>query len=406
MLTGLLQPKSRKQMKKLSFPLALLLMLSVWMQADTLRLYFNQSATDNLFQSSFPESDYLSSLGFSLDKNLGSTSLFAAGSYAYLYENPDLTYYTQDVGLDHVWVLNEKSGLYASLTGRGTFYRSDYDDFNYLAANAFTAYKSYLSPTSILKAEYALTLRDYRSSQFDFLSQSLGLSWDKFFQSRTTLKAGLSWGYKYYMHPYAETEDISIPESGMISGPGMGRGRQGGMMYVPGSHPLPQENGTGQGIQTMTFSTLLAQGLSDAIGLRFTGARQWSLSGKNPFSQVWEFYAVENPFYDRFSWDGYELGGQITALFPWDVQLKLGFDHSRKNFPGIEVLDAEGLATGIMREDTRALWQARVEKNFARYSLFLTYNLVNNRSNDPLFDWQGNFLALGIEWNLFFGENQ
>lgn len=399
-------------MKKLIFPLALALLLSGWLQADTLSLYFNQSATDNLFQSSFPQSDYLSNLGFSLDKNLGSTSLFAQGSYAYLYENPDLTYYTQDVGLDHVWVLTEQSGLYVSLTGRGNFYRSDYQDFNYLAGNAFAAYKSYLSPTSILKVQYALTIRDYSSSQFDFLSQSLDISWDKFFQSRTTLKAGLSWGYKYYQHPSAEysgdpsaeADDIPTPGSGM--GPGMGWGRQGGMTYIPGTQPLSPENGVGQGIQTLTLSTLLAQGLSDAIGIRLTGARQLSISGKNPFSQVWEFYSVENPFYDRFSWEGYELGAQITTLFPWDIQLKLGFDHSQKNFPGIEVLDTEGQTTGIMREDTRALWQARIEKNFSRYSLFLTYNLVNNRSNDPLFDWQGNYLALGIEWNLFFGENQ
>ena len=399
-------------MKKLILPLALTLLFSGGLQADTLSLFFNQSATDNLFQSSFPESDYLSNLGFSLDKNLHGTSLFAQGGLAYLYENPDLTYYTQDVGLDHVWVLTEKSGLYASLTGRGTFYRSEYKDFNYLAGNAFAAYKTYLSPTSILKAEYALTMRDYSSSQFDFLSQSLDISWDKFFQSRTTLKAGLSWGYKYYLHPYAEysgdsssgIEDIPNPGSGM--GPGMGWGRHGGMTYIPGTQPLPTENGSGQGLQTLTFRTLLAQGLSDAIGIRFTGSRQWPISGKNPFSQIWEFYAVENPFYDRFSWEGYEIGVQVTALIPWDVQLKLGFDHSQKNFPGIEVLDAEGLTTGIMREDTRALWQARIEKNFSRFSLFLTYNLVNNRSNDPLFDWQGNFLALGIEWNLFFGENQ
>ncbi len=401
-------------MKKLSFPLVLALLFSGWLQADTLSLYFNQSATDNLFQSRFPESDYLSNVGFSLDKNLHSTTLFAQGGLAYLYENPDLTFYTQDVGLDHVWVLTEKSGFYASLTGRGTFYRSDYKDFNYLAGNAFAAFKSYLSPTSIFKAEYALTLRDYGSSQFDFLSQSLDISWDKFLQSRTTLKAGLSWGYKYYLHPYAEYSGVSSSETDDVPGtgfgggpgPGMGRGRQGGMMYIPGTQPLSPEYATGQGIQTLTLSTLLAQGLSDAIGIRFTGSRQWPISGKNPFSQVWEFYAVENPFYDRFSWEGYELGVQVTALVPWDVQLKLGFDHSQKNFPGIEVLNTEGLTTGILREDSRELWQARIEKNFSRFSLFLTYNLVNNRSNDPLFDWKGNFLALGVEWNLFFGEKQ
>jgi hypothetical protein len=391
---------------------AVLVSLFGFLHADTLTLYFNHGATDNLFQNAFAESDHLSSLGFSLDKDMGRISLFAEGSYSYLYENPNLTYFTQDLGLDHVWVLGEKSGLYFSLTGRGTFYRSDYNDFNYGAVNAYGAYKSYLSPTSIFKAEYSLTIRDYRLSQFDSYSHALDVKLDKYFQSRTTIQAALSWGHKFYFHPYpAETDllpaDSSTPSiSGSDMGQGMGRGKRWGLMWSSPTWTSPASDQGGQGIQTLTLKGLIAQGIGDRIGIRFSGVRQWSISGLNPFSQVWEFYTVENPFYDRYAWDGHEWGVQLTVLAPWDAQLRLGYAFSHKEFPGIEVLDAEGLSTGLMRSDGRRRWEARLAKDFSRFALFLAIHRLDNSSNDPLFDWQGNFVAVGLEWNLFLGAKE
>ncbi len=379
--------------------------------ADTLTLHFNHGATDNLFQNAFAESDHLSSMGFSLDKDLGRISLFAEGSFSYLYENPDLTYYAQDLGLDHVWVLGGKSGFYFSLTGRGTFYRSDYSDFNYGAVNAYGAFKSYLSPTSIFKAEYSLTLRDYRLSQFDSLGHALDVRLDKYFQSRTTIQAALSWGHKFFFHPSAEESILSDDSSdqqgsGYGMGQGMGRGKQWGLMWSSPTWTSSDSDSGGQGIQTLTFNGLVAQGIGDRVGIRFSGGKQWSISGRNPFPQVWEFYMVENPFYDRFAWEGHEWGVQLTVLAPWDVQLKSGYAFSHKEFPGIAVLDEEGFPTGAMRSDGRRRWEVRIEKDFSRFALFLAFNRIDNGSNDPLFDWQGNFLAVGLEWNLFLGDKK
>jgi len=36
----------------------------------------------------------------------------------------------------------------------------------------------------------------------------------------------------------------------------------------------------------------------------------------------------------------------------------------------------------------------------------LTYNYIDNGSNDPLFEWKGNSLALGIDWNISLGAKQ
>jgi hypothetical protein len=115
---------------------------------------------------------------------------------------------------------------------------------------------------------------------------------------------------------------------------------------------------------------------------------------------------VENPSYDRFSWEGYQMGSQLILLIPWNIQLKLGYTVSQKEFPGIESLDLEGNLLGIMRKDNRRQIEVRAEKNFPRFSVFASYFYVHNRSNDPYFDWNGHFLALGVEWDIPWGRKQ
>jgi hypothetical protein len=161
-----------------------------------------------------------------------------------------------------------------------------------------------------------------------------------------------------------------------------------------------------QDIQVISLSGLAAQGIGDRLGLRISGTRQWTLSGKNPFASIEEFYLIENPSYDVFSWNGSSLSAQFTVEMPWNIQLKLGYTRSRKEFPGIDALDLEGASLGRMRQDTRNQWEARLEKNFRSFSVYLNYHDIDNRSNDLLFDWRGHFLMVGVEWNINWGARE
>ena len=75
-------------------------------------------------------------------------------------------------------------------------------------------------------------------------------------------------------------------------------------------------------------------------------------------------------------------------------------------FPGIESYSLEEEPLGILRKDSRGRFDVNLEKNFAHISIFLNYAFVDNRSNDPLFDWNGHFFSLGFSWNHFYGERQ
>jgi len=388
-------------MKKLTASVVLILGLAAAGPADTLNLSFFQNATDNLFQTRFAERDQLSNVAFSYDKAFRPFSLFTDGQYSYLYRNSEVSYYAQDLGLDYLHSFNEKTAFYAAAKAGGAVYRSDYSDFNYLQLGSVAAVKSYLTPASILKLNYAFDYKSFRYTLFDHHSHLVNLSLDRYFESRTTVKAEAGWGYKYFIHPFLlSAAAVEEPVYGM-SGNGMGRGS--GRMGWRGGMFRPDGSGQGQGIQIASLSGLIAQGVGDWLGFRVSAVRQWTLTGENPFSVIEEFYQVENPSYDLYSWNGYGLSGLLTIEGPWNTQLKMGYTKSLKDFPGIEALNLEGASVGAVRQDRRNQWDARLVKDFSAFSVVLGYSYVDNHSNDRLFDWRGHFLTVGVAWNLNWG---
>lgn len=396
-------------MRKTAVFLILIAALNSSLKADQLTLGFFQGSTDNLFQTAYPERDQISSLSFSFGKDFRKVSLFADGAYSYLYQNPYISYYSQDLGLDIVYAMNEKTALYAAVKAGGVLYRPDYQDFNYFSIAFLGAVKSYLSGSSILKASYTFDYKNYKDIMFDFISHQVNLSLDRYFETRTTIKAEANWGFKYFLHPFVPVDpDPAEPEppEGGHSGHGSGYGQGGGQMgWRTGISKLGSTS-RGQGIQILSAGGLIAQGIGNNIGIRISGLRQWTVSGENPFVSISEFYTVENPTYDVFSWNGYVVSGQLTLEAPWNTQLKLGYTGSRKEFPGIEAMNLEGELLAFLRQDKRNQWEVRLEKNFSALSLYLNYSYADNHSNDPLFEWQGHFLSVGVEWNLNWGNGR
>jgi hypothetical protein len=373
--------------------------------ADTLTLGLYQNATNNLFQTSLGEKDQVTSLAYSYAKGLQPFSLFAEGSYAHLYENSNVSFASQELGLDYVLTLGSRTAFYLAAKGAGTLYGSDFRDLNFLSLGFVAALKSYVAPSSTLNLNYAFDYRDYRWSLFDYDSHLASLSLDKYFETKTTLKTDVTWGRKVFFHPYTlvvePTSEASVFTPTGSMGAGGGRGYGGG--WGGGALPPPEVTGPGAALQIASVSGLVAQGLGSRVGLRLSGVRQWTLSGENPFGSVDEFYLVENPTYDVFSWNGYGLSGQLTVEAPWMLQLKISYTRFVKEFPGIEAMDLDGASLGILREDRRGQLEVRLGKNFRAVSLFLSYAYIKNRSNDPFFAWQGHFLSAGFEWNANWG---
>jgi len=315
-----------------------------------------------------------------------------------------LSSFGADIGLDYLKPAGAKSAFYFAAGGSGLFYRQTYEAFSALGANLLAAFKTYLAPSSILKLQGQGAYAAYKDSLFDFVSTMASLSIDKYFATRTTFKADAEWGYKYFLHPFLpEPVAMIAAPAGMGAGTGSGSGQGwGGADYQGGNGFIPRTSseGGGAGIGHVSLSVLAAQGLGDVVGLSVSALRQWIVTGENPFLSIEEFYLVQNPSSDAFSWDGSQFNGRLTLNLPWSVEIKAGYTYADKTFPGVESLSLEGEPLGIVRNDLRHLVEARVEKNFRRVTVFLAFSRVDNRSSDPLFDWKGHYIMGGFEWNL------
>ncbi len=388
-------------MKAKLFPI-LLLASAVMAGADTFSLSINQHEAKNVFQTSTPVSDRISSFGLFYGKDSGGLSLMSEAHYSLFHQNTALSFGDVSFGFDYIKPASTKSAFYLAARGSGNLYRESYRAFSSLAFDLAGAFKTYLAPTSILNLQWRGDYWSFRDPLFDFMSQVLSLSLDKFFQSRTTVKVEAGWKVKYFLHPYLSTppEPLALLSSGAGGSMGDGGTRyQGGSGFVPRYNPA----GGGAGIGNASLGLLLAQGLGERVGLSLSGLKQWNLSGENPFLSIEEFYFVQNPSSDDFSWEGWTASAVVSAALPGDFELKIGYTYADKEYPGVEVISAEGEPTGFIRNDRRELLEGRLEKSFPRLTLFLAYSRVVSRSNDPLFEWRSPFLQGGIEWSFTVG---
>ncbi len=391
-------------MKSIKLLVIALAVTAVTAGAQSFTLSCNHHATQNLFQTNAPVSDQISSFSAFFGSDSAGLSLFAQADYSLFHRNPPLSFGSVKAGLDYLKPAGSKGAFYFAAGVSGSLFHSDYSAFSSLTFDLMGAFKTYLVPTSILKIQWSGDYWEYRDHLFDFLSQTASLSLDKYFETRTTVKAEAGWKYKYFLHPFLDAaldaEPVLVRAS--MGGGGGGPRYKGGNGFVPIYRP----GGGGSGIQSASTGLLLAQGLGDRLGLSISGLRQWTLSGENPFLSIEEFYFVRNPSSDDFSWDGWAWSAVATLVLPWDIELKMGYNGFDKSFPGIEVLSPEGDPTGVIRSDRRHLLEGRIEKSFPRFSVFFSYVHINNSSSDPFFTWRSPSFLGGIEWAIPAGRKE
>lgn len=405
-----------KTMTRRFVPLLLFAALPAW--GGTVYLSFDQHATQNLFQTRDAVSEQISAFSLALEQDVSALSFLADVSYSAFRQTAGLSFFSAALGADVLVPAGEKSAFYFAAGGEGSFYSRDYAAFSTVGGRLLGAFKTYLSPSSILKLQWQGAYASYRDRLFDFVSHVASLSADKYFPTRTTLKLDAEYGYKYFLHPFLTEAPEAVTEplvggpaplaaggfgNGMGGGSGSGSGSGwGGERYEGGGGFIPRVDpaGGGAGIGHVSVSGLAAQGLGDVVGLSVSALRQWIVAGENPFLSVEEFYLVANPSADAFSWEGTQMNARITLSLPWSVELKSGYTYSDRTYPGVESMGLDGLPLGIVRNDVRHLFEARLEKSFRRLTLFVTYSHVKNDSTDPLFDWAGGSVMGGFQWNL------
>lgn len=398
--------KSMKRISGLALPV--LLAAAVPALAGTVTFSFNQHSTQNLFQTSDAVADQVSAFTLSIDQDSEALAFLANVGYSAFHQTTGLSFLAAEAGFDYLHPSGEKSAFYFAAMGVGFFFGRDYAAFSSLGAHLVGAYKTYLAPSSILKLQLQGWYSAYNDSLFDYASTIGSITLDKYFRSRTTLKADAQYGYKYFLHPFLNEPLVSVAAPAPVASDAstfLAASNWGGNPYDSDRGFLPRfrPGGGGAGIGHVAVSATAAQGLGDHIGLSASAARQWIVSGENPFLSIEEFYLVQNPSADAFSWDGHLLTGRVTLVLPWAIEVKTAYTRSDKTYPGVELMDELQLPTGVMRNDARDLFEARIRKNFRRFAIFAAFSYTDNDSNDPLFDWKGHAVMAGFDWALGSG---
>lgn len=407
-------------MKKMRLIVPVLLLSALPASAGTVYLTLNQHATQNLFQTKDAVADRISTFSLAMDQDISALSLTGRIEYAAFHETSALSFFAADLGADYLLPSGRKSAFYFAAGASGQFYRQTFGAFSSLGGSLLGAFKTYLAASSILKLQWQGQYSSFNDSLFDAVSQTATLSIDKYFPSQTTLKAEGEWGYKYFLHPFLPEPAAAVDQplvgstalaglgGGGSGGTGAGAGGSGsgggwgGQQYQGGEGFVPRTSSTGggAGIGHVSVSLLAAQGLGGVVGLSGSFLQQWVVSGENPFMSIEEFYLVQNPSADSFSWEGRQLTGRISLNIPWDLSLRTGYTYSDKTYPGVESFGLDGLPLGLARSDRRHLVEARLQKDFRRLTVFVAYSFVDNTSTDPMFVWKSHFVTGGIEWNL------
>lgn len=366
-------------------------------EAGAFYLSFDQHFTSNLFQTAEGVADRVS--GFSLSLDSGGPGLSWAGdlSYARFHENTGLSFFSGGLGFDYLKPSGRRSAWQLALNASGSLFGGEYGAFSSLGLDLDVAFKTYVSPSSILNLRWQGRGRAFRESLFDYLSQVLALSLDKYLRTGTTLKAGVGFGYKYFLHPFLPSSEERQP------------GQPAGSMGYRGGHgflPRYSSAGGGAGIGYLSASGLVGQALGDRAGLTAFFEQRWTVTGGSPFQSVEEFYYVANPSLDDFSWEGWQAGGLLTLEVAWDIEMKMSYTFLDRNFPGVESMALDGNSLGITRADRRHFAAIRVEKAFRRFAVYLAAGHVDNRSTDPHFVWKSSYVQAGLEWNAPFGRKE
>lgn len=196
--------------------------------------------------------------------------------------------------------------------------------------------------------------------------------------------------------------------SGMGSGGGGngngGRGNGGGM-HAGGGAMSPLISSDISSLMSTGLRCVIAQGLTDEIGLSFRYQKRWSLSGeiRAVVAGFLNAGADEDLVDDPYSYNGDELSLTLTAVMPWETTLRAAASTHVKSYLYSATLDDS--TPGPDRHDRRSAITFSLEKTFDGSLLMfeaplltISYQYARNESNAAFFDYHAHALSLGVEF--------
>jgi hypothetical protein len=278
----------------------------------------------------------------------------------------DLGYTRHALGVEYLRPASRPSQLAVSAGAQGALRRQapTYAIYDHDEAVGYLAAKVYAHPRLMLRGVAGLRWRRYESlPEESYLEPHATLELKHFSPSRRTLGATVRLGGKWYHEPAAVRvwESRSTPTTSQLAA-----------------------------------SLLLAQGVSDRVGVRASAGYRATLDGF-PYYVDEEIY--DNPLLDRYARQGWNADGEVKWLMPSAVWLRLGLDWRTDDYGEIRFRTAD--ADGHRLDRVLAAWLSLERRlGFVGRDLTLRLNLgfTDQRSTLATYTWSGPTAGAGLQW--------
>ena len=340
------------------------------------RLNFFSSYTDNLFQTSERQSDWVNQFYLDFDYVArDDVNLYYSGNANVFNEFVDLFSHTHRVGLSYLKTGEDNGVLYAGSEIAVRLDRSLYDYRDFVQAQAFVNLKRYLRPTLMTRAGYTLRYQEYTHARdFSFVEQVGFAQVSAFLPRRTTLQMRTELGLKSYLR---ERQTDEFFESG----------RQGAVLQ-------------------WVVKLKAAQSLADVAGLRASYTMRRNISGESRPVEEAFYDADDELFDDRYSYQSDEVQAVLKYLAPLNAEVEVGGSWARRRYGGRPALDLEGnfIGADVERQDTRRSASLGLVKTFymeggwaREVDVEFEWLYRNTQSNDPYYDAAGQMFSTGVQ---------
>lgn len=344
--------------------------------------------------------DYISALGLDVNYSQKNLNLYLDVSANFFAENSDFNSLKIEPGVEFLKYLKGRNYLYLNIGYSVLNYRELFTDFNYRGPTVEAGVKYYIKPSLLLKTGYYYQYRDYPNySSFDFHNHAYFIELNQFFSTQTTIRLESGFNFRFYPHVAISDSSGTMNETG-TSFPG-GNGWGGGK----NNNPDPGNQNSGYNtikVPNIYGQLKVAQGIGTRIGLTGEIEMRKNFQGLEEADSLIENSYIIYPYNDDYLWDGSRYSIAVNFIPFYEIAFQVRASYLDKNYPGIFVMDTEGVVIepNIERADQLVQFQLNISKKFKKFDLYINALHRDNRSNDDFFLYKMWTVSAGVD--LYF----
>jgi hypothetical protein len=321
---------------------------------------------DNLFQTSTPDSDYvtLMNLNASFDLSQNTSTIYSVDVNLF-NEYSDLHNQTHSLSINHKKAIFDEQGI-LYFGGRMGLRdnTSEYAYNDYRSAGAYSNLKYYLTQTAYAQAEYQIKYENHQNYQNYTSFENYGsIQTNKSFSTKTTLQARFEAGRRDYVN-FDDNRNVN----------------------------------------QVTGFVKVAQSLTDLTGLQLQ-YRWHNTTQRLPyFIRLLDSYNQMDDQDDEYAYSGSQWQLTLKSYTMWNMMIKSVFTREKRSYnPAIAIENPNVLE----RNDTITAFLLGIDKKISTQNRFIPESTLSvefmhrrNNSSDPYYKSSTNILSIGTAFTF------